>query len=91
LLLESRKTDKNPNEKMEKTSIFWFEGIVRLYRHGSGMAKMLKSMTMFRADEKYQIGKVLRHLPAMLGTIVAIGMQDTPSRTACTTVQSSTK
>ena len=76
---------------METTRSFCFVRIVRLYTQGSGTRKMRKSVMMFMVDEKYHTGKVSRHLLAMLGTMAATGMQETPSRIACVTAQSMTK
>lgn len=72
---------------MENTSIFWRVHMAMRYTHGSGMMKMAKSVTMFREDEKVHIGIVSRHLSAMLGTIAATGIQETPKRMACTRAQ----
>ncbi len=52
---------------------------------------MRKSVAMFMDDEKYHTGKVWRHLPVILGTMAATGMQETPSRIGCMAAQSRTK
>lgn len=42
----------------------------------------MKSVARLIADEKYQIGNVSRQKPAVLGTIIAIGRQESPRRVA---------
>lgn len=48
---------------------------------------MIISNSMLIADEKYQIGRVSRQMPAVLGWMKEIGRQERPRRTACTQAQ----
>jgi len=42
---------------------------------------MITSLTILTAEEKYQMGRVERHLSARLGTMVAMGTQATERST----------
>jgi len=60
---------------MPKTIIFCCLRSLRPYTEGSGIRKMIKSLKMLTAEEKYQMGRVERHLSAILGAMVARGTQ----------------
>jgi len=81
------KTYKNPNENIKTVTIFCFLLILSLTTHGSGSAKITKSVNMDMMDENSHNGYVLIHLPSMLGAMTAMGMQVTARRMSCVTVQ----
>jgi len=72
---------------MHQTTIFCCLGSLRRDTDDKGMTKMIKSLTMLTAEEKYHIGKVERHLSAIPGTMVARGTQATDRRTSWTKAQ----
>lgn len=81
------KTYKNPNENIKTVTIFCFLFILNFTTHGSGSAKITKSVNMDMMDEKSHSGYVLMHLPSIAGAMTAMGMQVTARRMSCVTVQ----
>jgi hypothetical protein len=81
---------KKPTQKIPTTIILCFNGSCSFKTEGIGMQKMRMSVAMLMPEEKYQMGSVSRHVPAMLGTMMPMGRHASPRRAAWTHAQRQT-
>lgn len=78
---KSPSTYKNPRPKIANKTILCREDIGNFHILGIGSRKIAKSVVRPTADVNSQIGRVSRHHDAVLGWIVARGMQVIVRRT----------